>query len=170
MDGNTNQFNPGGQTGGLHLNPAEEAGLTEEQMETPQNAEQYYLDSLSAILRSNIGQPVSCEFLIGTNTIVRREGFLYSSGVNYMTLYQPNENRYMVCDIYSLKFISFYDLQGRQNTAMRNMSNLPWMTNQQPNLQNGPGAQRNDMGPSASAQGLRGQGSMGTPRGPRNGY
>ncbi|HIT53416.1 MAG TPA: hypothetical protein IAD07_05695 [Candidatus Fimivicinus intestinavium] len=160
MDGNTNGFNQSGQTGSLHLNPAAEAGLTEEQMETPQNAQEYYLDSLSAILRANVGQPVSCEFLIGTNNIVRREGFLYSSGVNYMTLYQPNENRYMVCDIYSLKFVSFYDLRGRQATAMRNMNDLPWMSNNQPNLQNGPARNEN-------MQGFQGQSGM---RGNRGGY
>ena len=59
MDGNNNSFAQANQNNGLNLNPAEEAGLTPEQIETPQTAQEYYLDSLSAILRANIGQPVS---------------------------------------------------------------------------------------------------------------
>ena len=59
-----------------NLNPAAQAGLTEEQIENPQTGREYYLDSLAAILQENIGQPVTCEFLIGTNNIVRRDGVL----------------------------------------------------------------------------------------------
>ena len=96
MDGNNNTFAQTPANGnGLHLNPAAQAGLTEEQIENPQTGREYYLDSLAAILQENIGQPVTCEFLIGTNNIVRRDGVLYSAGVNFVTLYQPNEGRYV---------------------------------------------------------------------------
>lgn len=90
MDGNNNTFAQTGNNNGLNLDPAEEAGLTQEQIESPQSGREYYLDSLAAILQENIGQPVTCEFLIGTNNIVRRDGILYSAGVNFITLYQPN--------------------------------------------------------------------------------
>ena len=83
------------------------------------HVEEYYLDSLAAILQENIGQPVTCEFLIGTNNIVRRDGVLYSAGVNFVTLYQPNEGRYVVCDVYSLKFITFYEPRNGGNPTMR---------------------------------------------------
>lgn len=139
MEGN-NMYAQAGNENGLHLDPAGEAGLTQEQVENPQSGREYYLDTLSAILQENIGQPVSCEFLIGTNNIVRRDGVLYSAGVNFLTLYQPNEGRYIVCDVYSLKFITFYDPRGRNapvsfnnqgrsrgggNTMQNNMNNLP---------------------------------------------
>lgn len=117
MDGNNTFSQAAANDSGLHLNPAAEAGLTQEQIENPQSGREYYLDTLSAILQENIGNPVTCEFLIGTNNIVRRDGVLYSAGVNFLTLYQPNEGRYVVCDIYSLKFITFYGPRG-QNTTM----------------------------------------------------
>lgn len=116
MDGNNNTFAQTGNNNGLNLDPAEEAGLTQEQIESPQSGREYYLDSLAAILQENIGQPVTCEFLIGTNNIVRRDGILYSAGVNFVTLYQPNEGRYVVGDVYSLKFITFYEPRGRNTT------------------------------------------------------
>ena len=59
MDGNNNTFAQTPANGNdLHLNPAAQAGLTEEQIENPQTGREYYLDSLAAILQENIGQPV----------------------------------------------------------------------------------------------------------------
>lgn len=166
MDGNNNSFTQANQNNGLHLNPAEEAGLTQEQIETPQTAEEYYLDSLSAILRANIGQPVSCEFLIGTNNIVRRDGILYSSGTNYMTLYQPNEGRYIVCDIFSLRFITFFDIQGRGAAAGRSIGSMP-RASAQANLQNGSNMMQGSIPGGTSAPSMGNQSGM---RGMRNGY
>lgn len=112
----------------LHMRP--EDSLTEEQIENPQTGRELYLDSLSAILAANRGTYVVCEFLIGTINIVRREGVLYSSGYNYLTLYQEEQDRYVVCDIFSLKFITFYDtttrpqsLRGQRRESVSNMSN-----------------------------------------------
>lgn len=117
MDGNNNTFaQAAANDSGLHLNPAAEAGLTKEQIENPQTGREYYLDTLSAVLQENIGNPVTCEFLIGTNNIVRRDGVLYAAGVNFVTLYQPNEGRYVVCDVFSLRFVTFYEPRGRNTT------------------------------------------------------
>ena len=79
----------------------------------PQTADEIYRDSLNATLRSNIGQYVICEFLIGTNSTVLKDGVIYSVGVNFLTLYQEEENRYVVCDIYALKFITFFNSRTR---------------------------------------------------------
>ena len=55
MDGNNNTFAQTPANGNdLHLNPAAQAGLTEEQIENPQTGREYYLDSLAAILQQNI--------------------------------------------------------------------------------------------------------------------
>lgn len=79
----------------------------------PQNADEAYRASLNATLSRNIGYYVICEFLIGTSNLVVRDGTIYSVGNNFITLYQAEEDRYVVCDIYSLKFITFYDSRTR---------------------------------------------------------
>ncbi len=60
-------------------------------------------------LQTSIGYYVSCEFLIGTQMIETRDGILAKVGTNFLTLYQPNLDRYIVCDLYALKFITIYN-------------------------------------------------------------
>ncbi|MBQ9985414.1 MAG: hypothetical protein IJP38_03795 [Oscillospiraceae bacterium] len=64
---------------------------------------------LSEQLQTSIGYYVSCEFLIGTQIIETRDGILAKVGTNFLTLYQPNLERYIVCDLYALKFITIYN-------------------------------------------------------------
>lgn len=92
---------------GIDMGPYE----SEQAVADPQNNEEVYLGSFSSILRNNLGRYVICEFLIGTNNIVQKEGILYSGGINFITLYQPAEEQYIVCDLYSLKFVTFIDTQ-----------------------------------------------------------
>lgn len=66
-------------------------------------------DNILSILKNNLGYYVVCDFLIGTERIETREGLLYSSGVNFLTLFHPQNRTYTVCDIYSLKFITFFN-------------------------------------------------------------
>lgn len=79
----------------------------------PQSADEVYRSSLNAALRNNIGQYVICEFLIGTSERVLKDGIIYSVGNNFLTLYQEEEGRYIVCDIYALKFITFFNSRTR---------------------------------------------------------
>jgi len=60
-------------------------------------------------LQTAIGYYVSCEFLIGTQILETRDGILAKVGTNFLTLYQPNLERYIVCDLYALKFITIYN-------------------------------------------------------------
>ena len=53
-------------------------------------------------------------FLVGTQSTVSWEGILYDVGNDYVTLYQQGRDRYVVCDIYSLKYIEFYDTRSRE--------------------------------------------------------
>lgn len=78
------------------------------EVENPQSNQQVYDASFSGILRKALGYYVVCEFLIGTTLIVEKDGILYSSGINYATLYQAEYNRFVVCDLYSLKFLTIY--------------------------------------------------------------
>ncbi len=69
------------------------------------------IQMLGEMLQSSIGFYVVCDFLIGTQNIETRDGILYQVGTNYITLYQQSLNRYIVCDLYSLKFITIYNLR-----------------------------------------------------------
>lgn len=64
--------------------------------------------SMQAILARNIGQYVVIEFLIGTGQIVRKQGMLFLVGRSYVTLYDEAVNNFIVCDIFSVKFVYFY--------------------------------------------------------------
>ncbi len=64
---------------------------------------------LAEQLQTSIGYYVSCDFLIGTQLIETRNGILAKVGTNFLTLYQPELERYIVCDLYALKFITIYN-------------------------------------------------------------
>ncbi len=64
--------------------------------------------SMQAILADNIGNYVVVEFLIGTQEIVRKQGMLFFVGRSYVTLYDEAVNNFIVCDIFSVKFVYFY--------------------------------------------------------------
>lgn len=64
--------------------------------------------SIQLILSKNIGEYVVIEFLIGTETLMRKQGLLYYVGMSYVTLYDDTTNNFIVCDIFSIKFVYFY--------------------------------------------------------------
>ena len=97
-------------------------------IEDPQNGEEAYLGSFTAILSSNLGRYVICEFLIGTQLIEAREGILYFVGNNYLVLYQQRKDQYIICDLYSLKFVTFIN----PDVVTPNLPNLPNTGNTQP--------------------------------------
>lgn len=72
--------------------------------------------SMQQFLADNRGEFVVVEFLIGTQTTVKKSGILYAVGTSVMTLYNEYDQTYVMCDIFSVKFVTFY-LPGRR----------PWM-------------------------------------------
>ncbi|MCI9273778.1 MAG: hypothetical protein HFE39_07460 [Clostridiales bacterium] len=78
--------------------------------------------SMQKILSDNIGEFVVVEFLIGTDRIMRKQGILYFVGTSYVTLYDDDSNNFIVCDIFSIKFVYFYFPGQRPN---RNYNLLP---------------------------------------------
>lgn len=65
--------------------------------------------SVQEIVADNIGVYAVCEFLLGTGpALARKQGFLHSAGRSYFTLYDDRCNRYVMCDVFSVKFITFY--------------------------------------------------------------
>ena len=55
-------------------------------------------------------------FLFGSTSIVEKEGYLYATGVNFVTIYEPLDDRYVVCDLYSVKFVTIYNTPPIGNT------------------------------------------------------
>lgn len=63
--------------------------------------------SMQQVLQENIGNYVIVEFLIGTGNLISRQGILYSVATQFLVLYDEFESRYVVCDIFSVKFVTF---------------------------------------------------------------
>ena len=82
-------------------------------MDAPENTNEWYTESFAEVLEKSIGYLVTCEFLIGSNNLVERSGILYAAGMNFVTLQEPENDRYMVCDMYSLKFVTIYNSRTR---------------------------------------------------------
>lgn len=88
--------------------------LPTEVIDAPTTVAEAEAGSWKAMLSRNLGNYVVATFLIGTQGTVSWEGELYDVGNNYLTIYQAARDRYIVCDIYSLKYIEFYDTSRRQ--------------------------------------------------------
>ena len=71
--------------------------------------------SMQQVLQENVGKYVIVEFLIGTNGLTSRQGMLYYVGTQFLVLFDEFESRYVVCDIFSVKFVTF--LEGRAATT-----------------------------------------------------
>jgi hypothetical protein len=80
--------------------------------------------SMQNILAQNVGEYVVVEFLIGTERIMRKQGVLYDVGTSFVTLYDDRERNFIVCDIFSIKFVYFYYPGDRPNTNFNLLSNL----------------------------------------------
>lgn len=59
-------------------------------------------------LRQNIGSRVRVEFLIGTNMLTDRTGTLVDVGISYIILLLADTDDLLLCDIYSIKFVTFF--------------------------------------------------------------
>ena len=80
------------------------------------------IGSMQKILSDNIGEYVVIEFLIGTERMQRKQGILFFVGTSYVTLYDDDNENFIICDIFSIKFVYFYYPNQRPN---RNYNILP---------------------------------------------
>ena len=62
--------------------------------------------SMQQVLQENVGKYVIVEFLIGTNGLTSRQGMLYYVGTQFLVLLDEFESRFIVCDIFSVKFVT----------------------------------------------------------------
>lgn len=68
-----------------------------------------FTGTLQQLLQQNAGYYVVCEFYFGSRDFVRKEGYLYTVGGDFLVIREVGENRYVVCDFYSLRFVTFFE-------------------------------------------------------------
>lgn len=110
-------------------------GDSAEELENPQNNQQVAKGSMAAILRKNVGFYVIGEFLVGTSRLEVKEGILYSVGINFLTLYDPQNDRYIVCDLYAVKFVTFYNSTTVPPDRQDSQNNIPQNNRSQSNAE-----------------------------------
>jgi hypothetical protein len=59
-------------------------------------------------LRTQIGKRMRVEFLIGTNNLTDRSGTLVAVGASYIIIRLVDSDDLMLCDIYSIKFVTIF--------------------------------------------------------------
>lgn len=64
--------------------------------------------SMQQFLNDNLGEYVVIEFLIGTQTMTQKAGILYAVGTSVVTLYEEVSQTFVTCDIFSVKFVTFF--------------------------------------------------------------
>ncbi|MBE6962317.1 MAG: hypothetical protein E7445_07690 [Ruminococcaceae bacterium] len=87
-------------------------GLPQDAIENPTSLLEARLGSLRALLSKLVGHYVIVTFLIGTQNSISWEGFLYNVGNDYIVIFQPDNGRYVTGDMFSLKFVEFYEEKG----------------------------------------------------------
>lgn len=82
-----------------------------ETIEGPASGREVTNSSVRGLLARNLGYYVVASFLMGTQQAIQWEGILASVGNDYLVIYQPDQNRFVSGDIYSLKFVEFHEDQ-----------------------------------------------------------
>ena len=57
-------------------------------------------------LASNIGKNMRAEFIIGSSQYAEKTGKLLEVGINYFVLDDVNSRTHVMCDLYSVKFVT----------------------------------------------------------------
>ena len=91
--------------------------------ETPNTTREFYTESFSEVLIQSIGYFAVCQFVVGTNLLVEQSGLIYAAGSNFVTLKDPDEDQFTICDIFSLRFATIYKSQTRPRSLSTNRSN-----------------------------------------------
>lgn len=81
-------------------------GITDIQNPYPVTPES--LQYLNGFIRTQIGRRVSIDFLVGSNTIVTKLGYLLGVASNYILINELDTNDITTCDFYNIKFIRFF--------------------------------------------------------------
>lgn len=110
-----------GMNGGIQPGGISSAAAQSQRMKNPVNMEathmpasnaEAYQASLRSLLDRNVGYFVVVTSLVGTQQSVTWQGVLHTVGSDYIVLYQPDYERYISCDFYSIKFVQFHNVKG----------------------------------------------------------
>lgn len=63
---------------------------------------------LNGFIRTQIGRHVQVDFLVGSNAITTKNGYLLGVGANYILINELDTNDITACDFYNIKFIRIY--------------------------------------------------------------
>lgn len=66
------------------------------------------LQYLNGFIRTQIGRRVTIDFLIGSNNMVSKSGYLLAVATNYILINELDTTDVTACDFYNIKFIRFY--------------------------------------------------------------
>lgn len=66
------------------------------------------LQYLNGFIRTQIGRRVTIDFLIGSDNLTSKTGYLLAVAQNYLLLNELDTNDVTACDLYTMKFIRFY--------------------------------------------------------------
>lgn len=78
---------------------------------------------IQQILSYNVGEYVLIEFIPGTNDVIRKQGIIYYVGISYVVLYDDEFDNFILCDIFSIRFVYMYRPGDRPNQNINNNSN-----------------------------------------------
>lgn len=67
---------------------------------------------IAGYLKNHIGSFVKAEFVVGTSQYMDKNGTLVEVGVNYFVLEELISRHKVLCDLYSVKFITFFNGEG----------------------------------------------------------
>lgn len=63
---------------------------------------------LNGFLRTQIGNRLKVEFLVGANTYLEKSGKLLAVGANFIVLQEAMSDDLLVCDFFNIKFVTIY--------------------------------------------------------------
>ena len=82
--------------------------ITAEDLFLPYEVTRQSLQYLNGFIRTQIGRRVTIDFLLGSDTMTSKTGYLLAVAQNYLLLNELDTNDVTACDIYTMKFIRFY--------------------------------------------------------------
>lgn len=83
-------------------------GVTAADLFIPYEVTRESLQYLNGFIRTQIGRRVSIDFLIGSDNLQSKTGYLLAVAQNYLLLNELDTNDVTACDLYTMKFIRFY--------------------------------------------------------------
>ncbi len=90
----------------MNINTTGNTAITDFSNPFPVTAES--IQYLNGFIRTQIGRRITVTFLVGSNLLEEKSGFLLGVGANYILINELDTNDLTACDFYNIKFIRFY--------------------------------------------------------------